>query len=157
VFQKIQISDSLNKIGFYLAGIGSEGPYKSPQRRKTMNKVILVGNLGADPEMKATASGTNVTNLRLATNRKWTSKDGEKMERTDWHRVTLWGRQAEVAAQYLSKGRQVLIEGRLEYTKVGEGDEAKYYTDVVAERLELLGGKGGNGSTHEQEGDETPF
>ena len=112
-----------------------------------MNKVILIGNLGADPEMRHTASGTPVCNLRLATNRKYKDKEGNTVEHTDWHRITLWGRQAEVAAQYLTKGRQVAIEGRIEYSTTGEGDAIKYFTDIVAERLELLGGKGGNNAS----------
>ena len=112
-----------------------------------MNKVILIGNLGADPEMRHTASGTPVCNLRLATNRKYKDKEGNTVEHTDWHRITLWGRQAEVAAQYLTKGRQVAIEGRIEYSTTGEGDAIKYFTDIVAERLELLGGKSGNNAS----------
>jgi single-strand DNA-binding protein len=113
-----------------------------------MNKVILVGNLGADPEVRYLANGDAVCKLSVATNRKWTDKNtGEKKEKTEWHRVTCWRKTAEIAQQYLSKGRQVLIEGRIEYGTYEKEGVTHYSTDIQCERLELLG-KGGNGNTN---------
>jgi single-strand DNA-binding protein len=113
-----------------------------------MNKVILIGNLGADPESRITTTGKDVCNLSLATTSKWKNKDGELQEKTEWHRVTIWGKTAEIAQKYLSKGRQVCIEGHIEYSKSEQEDGTfKYYTDIVCDRLELLGKGNGNGST----------
>ncbi len=113
-----------------------------------VNKVILIGNLGRDPEMRATKSGVAVANLSLATNRRWKDRDGERQEQTEWHNVVCFGRQAEVAGQYLRKGRQVYVEGRIqtrswEDTQTGE---TKYSTEVVADFFQMLGQRGGNGS-----------
>ena len=80
-----------------------------------LNKVILIGNLGSDPEMRYTASGTAVAKFSLATSRKFTGKDGQKQEKTEWHRIVAWAKLAEICGQYLSKGKQVIIEGRIEY------------------------------------------
>jgi single-strand DNA-binding protein len=114
-----------------------------------MNHVSLVGNLGQDPEMRYTASGTAVTKLSLATNRRFTGKDGQKQERTDWHRVTIWGKTAEVAAKYLSKGRQVAIEGRIEYGSYEKDGITHYTTDIICENMELLQGGNRNGGEEE--------
>lgn len=104
-----------------------------------MNLVILIGNLGADPELRYTSAGTPVCNLRLATNRTYKDANGVKQEKTSWHRITLWGKQAEVAAQYLTKGRQVSVTGRIEYSQTGEGENVRYFTDIVCDRLEFVG------------------
>ena len=115
----------------------------------SVNKVILLGNLGRDPETRYTTGGDAVTNLRIATSEQWKDKSGEKQERTEWHRVVLFGRQAEVAGEYLKKGRSVYIEGRLQTRKYTdkEGVE-KYSTEVVADRMQLIGGarEGGGGA-----------
>lgn len=110
-----------------------------------INKVILVGNLGADPEVRYSASGTAIANLRLATSESWTDKQsGERQERTEWHRVTLFGRLAEVAGEYLKKGRQVYIEGSLRTDKyTDKSGVEKYSTDIVASDMQMLGGPGG--------------
>jgi single-strand DNA-binding protein len=107
----------------------------------SVNKVILLGNLGRDPETRYTTGGDAVTNLRIATTEQWKDKNGEKQERTEWHTVVLFGRQAEIAGEYLKKGRSVYIEGRLQTRKYTdkEGQE-KYSTEVVADRMQLLGG-----------------
>ena len=112
----------------------------------SVNKVILIGNLGRDPETRYTTGGDAVTNLRIATTESWKDKSGEKQEKTEWHTVVLFGRQAEVAGEYLKKGRPVYIEGRLQTRKYTdkEGVE-KYSTEVVADRMQLLGGREGGG------------
>jgi single-strand DNA-binding protein len=106
----------------------------------SVNKVILLGNLGRDPETRYTTGGDAVTNLRIATSEQWKDKSGEKQERTEWHTVVLFGRQAEIAGEYLKKGRSVYIEGRLQTRKYTdkEGVE-KYSTEIVADRMQLIG------------------
>ena len=112
----------------------------------SVNKVILIGNLGRDPETRYTTGGDAVTNLRIATTETWKDKSGEKQERTEWHTVVLFGRQAEIAGEYLKKGRPVYIEGRLQTRKYTdkEGVE-KYATEIVGDRMQLLGGREGGG------------
>ena len=113
----------------------------------SVNKVIVLGNLGKDPEVRYTPNGSAVCNLRIATTRNWKSKDsGEKMEETEWHSVVLYDRQAEIAGEYLKKGRPVYIEGRLKTRKWTdkEGVE-KYTTEIVADSMQLLGGREGGG------------
>jgi single-strand DNA-binding protein len=101
----------------------------------SVNKVILLGNLGRDPETRYTTGGDAVTNLNIATSEQWKDKSGEKQERTEWHRVVLFGRQAEVAGEYLKKGRAVYIEGRLQTRKYTDKDGVeKYSTEIVADR-----------------------
>ena len=110
-----------------------------------INKVILIGNLGADPETRAMPSGTTVANLRVATSESWRDKQtGEQQERTEWHRVALFGRLAEVAGEYLRKGSQVYIEGSLRTRKWQDkqGNE-RYSTEIVGNELQMLGGRGG--------------
>ena len=108
-----------------------------------VNKVILVGNLGKDPQTRATPNGQEVATLTVATSEKFKGKDGELQERTEWHTVVVWGRQAESCGKYLTKGRQVYVEGRLATRKWTdkEGVE-KYSTEVVAETVKFLGGGG---------------
>jgi len=110
-----------------------------------VNKVILIGNLGADPETRAMPSGTTVANLRIATSESWRDKQtGEQQERTEWHRVALFGRLAEVAGEYLRKGSQVYIEGSLRTRKWQDkqGNE-RYSTEIVGNDMQMLGGRGG--------------
>src|SRR5215469_8505178 len=109
-----------------------------------VNKVILVGNLGADPETRAMPSGSTVANLRIATSESWRDKQsGEQQERTEWHRVALFGRLGEIAAEYLKKGSQVYIEGSLRTRKWQDkqGNE-RYSTEIVASEMQMLGGRG---------------
>lgn len=107
----------------------------------SVNKVIIVGNLGADPELKRIPSGKSVCDLRIATNEMWKDAGGVRQERTEWHRVTVWGETAENCAKYLEKGRSVYVEGRLQTRSWDDKDGAKRYaTDIVADRVVFLGG-----------------
>ena len=111
-----------------------------------INKVILVGNLGNDPEMKYTQGGMAVCTLSLATTSVRKDKDGNQIEKTEWHRVKLFGKLGEIAGEYLKKGRQVYIEGSIRYDKfTGQDGVEKYFTDIVADEMQMLGGGGGEG------------
>ncbi len=112
-----------------------------------INKVILVGNLGADPETRYMPSGGAVTNLRLATSESWKDKQsGEMQERTEWHRVVMFNRLGEIAAEYLRKGSQIYIEGQLRTRKwQGNDGQDRYSTEIVANEMQMLGGRGGGG------------
>ena len=105
-----------------------------------VNKVILVGNLGADPEVRKTASQQSVTQFNLATSESWVNKDGERQEKTEWHRIVVWSKLAETCAKYLAKGRQVFIEGRLQ-TRSWETEQGqkKFITEIVANQVLFLG------------------
>lgn len=107
-----------------------------------VNKVILIGNLGADPDMRHTQGGTAITMIRIATAESWKDKQtGERQERTEWHRIKFFGRLAEVAGEYLKKGRQVYIEGSLRTEKYTDKDGVeRYTTDVIANEMKMLGG-----------------
>jgi single-strand DNA-binding protein len=109
-----------------------------------INKVILVGNLGADPETRYTASGAAITNIRLATSESWRDKQtGENQERTEWHRVVFFSRLAEIAGEYLRKGSQVYVEGSLRTRKwQGQDGQDRYTTEIVANEMQMLGGRG---------------
>jgi len=112
----------------------------------SVNKVILIGNLGADPELRYTSGGTPVTDLRLATNRRFKGKDGNWQDDTQWHRVVVWAKQAENCKEYLSKGGSVYVEGRLQTRQWEDRDGNKRYTtEVVADTVQFLGGRGGGG------------
>ncbi len=113
-----------------------------------VNKVILLGNLGRDPEIRSTASGTPVANLSLATNRRWKDRDGNRQEQTEWHRIVVFGRQAEVAGEYLSRGRQIYVEGRLQ-TRSWEDTQTgvtRYSTEVVCRNFQRLGQRDAGGA-----------
>jgi len=112
-----------------------------------INKVILVGNLGADPETRYTANGGAITSIRIATSESWKDKQtGEQQERTEWHRVKFFGRLAEIAGEYLKKGRQVYVEGSLRTDKYTDKDGVeRYSTDIIANEMQMLGGPGGGG------------
>ena len=111
-----------------------------------VNKVILVGNLGNDPETKYTQGGMAITTLSLATTSVRKDKDGQTIEKTEWHRVKCFGKLGEIAEKYLQKGRQVYIEGSIRYDKfTGNDGVEKYFTDIVADEMQMLGGGGGSG------------
>ena len=111
-----------------------------------VNKVILIGNLGADPELRYTPSGAAVATLSVATNEVWKDNDGNQQQRTEWHRVILWRKLAEVAGQYLSKGSQVYIEGRLRTRSWEDKDGVKRYTtEIIGNNMQMLGKKDANG------------
>jgi single-strand DNA-binding protein len=106
----------------------------------SINKVILIGRLGKDPEMRFTPSGRAVTNFTLATNENWTDQNGERQERTEWHRIVTWGKLAENCAKLLSKGKQVYVEGRLQTRSWDDRDGNKRYTtEIVANTMQMLG------------------
>ncbi len=111
-----------------------------------VNKVILVGNLGADPDMRYTPSGQGVCELRVATSESWNDKNGQRQERTEWHRIVVWGKRAEVCSKYLSKGRQVYVEGRIQTRTYDDKDGNKrYITEIIAADVQFLGGGGREG------------
>lgn len=108
----------------------------------SINKVILIGNLGKDPEVRYTPSGTAVCNVSIATTRSWKNKDtGDKQEETEWSRITFYDRLAEVAGQYLKKGRSVYVEGRLKTRKYEKDGIDHYVTEIIAEQMQMLGDK----------------
>ncbi|MBI2993384.1 MAG: single-stranded DNA-binding protein [Gammaproteobacteria bacterium] len=122
-----------------------------------INKVILIGNLGDDPEVRYTAGGAAVANIRLATSESWKDKEsGEKQERTEWHRVVFFGRLAEIVAEYLKKGSQVYVEGSLRTNKwQDKSGNDRYTTEIIASEMQMLGGRGGGSRDSTGEGRET--
>lgn len=111
-----------------------------------INKAILVGNLGNDPETRYTQGGMAVTKVSLATTSVRKDRDGNNQEKTEWHRVTFFGKLGEIAAEYLRKGSQVYVEGRITYSEhTGDDGQKRYYTDIVADEMQMLGGRGEGG------------
>jgi len=109
----------------------------------SVNKVMLIGRLGSDPEVRYTSGGGAVANFSMATNDAWLDKSGQKQERTEWHRIVVWGKTAELCAQYLSKGRQAYIEGRMQTREWTDKEgQKRYTTEVVAQTVQFLGGPG---------------
>ena len=113
---------------------------------RSLNKVMLIGNVGNDPEIRATQSGARVAKVSLATNRSWTDRNsGQKNEKTEWHRLTFFGRLVDIVEQYVKKGDRLYVEGRIEYSQT-EGDQGpKYWTDIVITEMVMLGSTGGGG------------
>lgn len=110
---------------------------------RSLNKAMIIGNLGADPEVRSTPSGTRVATLSVATSRRWTDRDGEQQERTEWHRVVAWERLAEICEEYLRKGDRVYLEGRIEYRQwEGQDGQTRYTTEIRARDMIMLGGRG---------------
>ena len=111
----------------------------------SVNKVILVGNLGKDPEVRFTNTGSAVANFSIATSEIWNDREGKRQERTEWHNIVVWGKQAEHCGQYLSKGRQVYIEGSIRTRSYDDKNTGakRYITEIVAQRVQFLGGGGG--------------
>jgi single-strand DNA-binding protein len=123
----------------------------------SVNKAILIGNLGADPELRYTPSGSAVASFSIATTDKWKGKDGQLQERTDWHKIVLWERQAEIAKEYLRKGSSVYIEGRIQTRNYEDKDGIKrYVTEIIGQRMQLLGGRAGAGSPAGENGASEP-
>jgi single-strand DNA-binding protein len=132
----------LTKLKFFMA-------------RSGINKVILVGNLGQDPEIKYTAGGAAVTTLSLATSESWKDKDtGSDQEKTEWHRVVLWRRLAEIAGEYLKKGSKVYIEGQLQTRKWEQDGQTRYTTEVVGRDMQFLDSRGGSSADSSSYGNE---
>lgn len=119
-----------------------------------VNKVILIGNLGRDPEVRSTPSGQPVASFTLATSRRWRDKSGQRQEQTEWHQIVVWGKQAEIAGQYLTKGKQIYLEGRLQTRSWDDRQtgEKRYRTEVVCDNFQMLGSRGGGGGELEPGG-----
>ena len=111
----------------------------------SLNRVILIGNLGRDPETRYLPNGDAVANISVATTESWKDKSGEKQEKTEWHRVTLYRRLGEIAGEYLKKGSQVYIEGRIEYREYEKDGVKRYSTDIIASEMKMLGSRQGGG------------
>ena len=122
-----------------------------------VNKVLLIGNLGRDPEVRTTPSGQSVASFTLATSRRWKDRDGNRQEQTEWHNIVVWGKQAETASQYLTKGKQIYVEGRIQTRSWDDktSGEKKYCTEVVCDNFQMLGSRGesggGGGSRHTED------
>lgn len=114
---------------------------------RSLNKVMLIGNVGAEPEIRTTASGKRVAKLSLATSRQFNDRSGQKQEKTEWHRLTAWDRTAEIIEQYVHKGDRLYVEGSIEYSQTeDEGGKPRYWTDIVVREMVMLsGGSGGGG------------
>lgn len=124
----------------------------------SLNKVMLIGNLGRDPEIRYMPSGDAMASLNLATTDTWKDKTGEKQERTEWHRIVMFGKQAEIAGEYLKKGSQIYIEGRLQTRKwTDKSNVERYTTEIVADRMQMLGGRSGGGSYDAPAGKESNY
>lgn len=123
-----------------------------------VNKVILIGNLGADPEVRFTPGGQAVANFRIATSESWNDKQGNKQERTEWHRIVVWGKLAELCGEYLKKGRQCYVEGRLQTREWTDKENKKNYTtEVVANQVTFLGGRDGASGPRRDSGGRDDF
>ena len=119
-----------------------------------INKVILVGNLGTDPESRFTQGGMAITRISLATTSVRKDRDGNSQEKTEWHRVVFFGKLGEIAAEYLRKGSQVYVEGRISYSEhTGDDGQKRYYTDIIADEMQMLGGRGEGGGQRSSQGD----
>ena len=127
----------------------------------SVNKVFLIGNLGKDAELRVTPGGQPVSTFRIATTESW-SKDGDRQEKTEWHNVVLWGKPAEALKDYLTKGKQICVEGRLQTRSWDKEGQKHYMTEIKADRITLLGGGGGGGRSMDRGasgpgGDDTPM
>lgn len=122
----------------------------------SVNRVILIGNLGADPELKSLPSGQSVCNLSVATNEVFKDKQGQKQERVEWHRVTVWGEQGSNCAKYLAKGRSLYLEGRLQTRSWEKDGQKRYSTEIVADRVVFLGGGKGEQSPQSAPASQAP-
>ena len=122
----------------------------------SLNKVILIGNLGRDPETRYLPNGDAVANISVATTETWKDKAGEKQEKTEWHRVTMYRRLGEIAGEYLKKGSQVYIEGRIEYREYEKDGVKRYSTDIIASEMKMLGSRSGAGEPMDRDGGDSP-
>ena len=125
----------------------------------SVNKVIVIGNLGANPDIRALPSGQNVANFSLATTERFTDRNGAKQERTDWHRIVAFGRLAETCERFLSKGRQIYVEGRLttRQYEAKDGSGKRYRTEIVARQLRMLGNRTNGNASKAEASDDIPF
>ena len=120
----------------------------------SVNKVILVGHLGKDPEVKYMANETAVCNFSIATNRSYKDKTGERVEQTEWHNITFFGKQAEVIKEYLKKGNQIYIEGRIQTTQSEKDGQTRYFTNIIGEQFSFIGGKNDSSNTSSSSNEE---
>lgn len=124
----------------------------------SVNMAILVGNLGKDPEVRFTQSGRAVANFSIATSEQWTGQDGNRQERTEWHNIVVWGKQAESCGQYLNKGRQVFVQGSIRTRSYDDKEGNKrYITEIIAQRVQFLGGASGGGGRTAPQPDDQEF
>lgn len=113
---------------------------------RSLNKVMFIGNVGSDPEIRATSSGARVAKLSLATNRSWSDRSGQQQEKTEWHRLTFFGRLVDIVEQWVKKGDRLYVEGRLEYSQTQDDQGGtKYWTDIVVQEMVMLGSTAGGG------------
>ncbi|MED5564861.1 MAG: single-stranded DNA-binding protein [Gemmatimonadota bacterium] len=127
----------------------------------SLNKVMLIGNVGNDPDVRTTSSGTPIANMSLATTRKWKDGSGEQKEKTEWHRLTVWGKLVDVVERYVKKGDRLYVEGRIEYSETESDGQKKYWTNVNVFEMVMLGstgagGQGGGGRGGGFQGDSSP-
>lgn len=121
---------------------------------RSLNKAQIIGNLGADPEIRSTSSGTRVATLSVATSRSWTDRSGERQEKTEWHRVVCWDKLAEIVERYLKRGDRVYVEGRIEYRQwEGQDGQTRYTTEIRAREMIMLGGSGDGGGARRSSGE----
>lgn len=128
---------------------------------RSLNKVMLIGNVGNDPDVRTTSSGTPIANMSLATTRKWKDGSGEQKEKTEWHRLTVWGKLVDVVERYVKKGDRLYVEGRIEYSESESDGQKKYWTDVNVFEMLMLGStgagdQGGGGRGGGFQGDSSP-
>ena len=128
---------------------------------RSLNKVMLIGNVGNDPDVRTTSSGTPIANMSLATTRKWQDGSGEQKEKTEWHRLTVWGKLVDVVERYVKKGDRLYVEGRIEYSESESDGQKKYWTNVNVFEMVMLGstgaeGQGGGGRGGGFQGDSSP-
>ena len=112
---------------------------------RSLNKIMLIGNVGNDPDVRTTSSGTPIANMSLATTRTWKDGSGEQREKTEWHRLTVWGKLADVVERYVKKGDRLYVEGRIEYSESESDGQKKYWTDVNVVEMVMLGSPGAGG------------
>ena len=124
---------------------------------RSLNKIMLIGNVGNDPDVRTTSSGTPMANMSLATTRKWKDGSGEQKEKTEWHRLTVWGKLVDVVERYVKKGDRLYIEGRIEYSESESDGQKKYWTNVNVFEMVMLGGTpGGGGGSSERDLSSSP-
>ena len=123
---------------------------------RSLNKVMLIGNVGNDPDVRTTSSGTPIANMSLATTRKWKDGSGEQKEKTEWHRLTVWGKLVDVVERYVKKGDRLYVEGRIEYSESESDGQKKYWTNVNVLEMVMLGGATGGGGGGSSQSDTSP-
>lgn len=124
---------------------------------RSLNKVMLIGNVGNEPEIRATSSGARVAKLSLATNRSWSDRSGQKQEKTEWHRLTFFGRLVDIVEQWVKKGDRLYVEGRIEYSQTESDGQTKYWTDIVITEMVMLGATSGGGGGDESSYDDRAY